>query len=249
MRSLITATALGAALLPSFVSAHGYVSNVTVGGKTFPGSDPVWFYFPDDSRPETAGWDALNQDLGFVSPSAFGTVDIACHISATAGKLSIDANAGDSVDFIWNDWADSHKGPIINYIAPCDGDCSTATAGDLKFTKISASGLLGADNWATDEMMANDFTSSMTLPANLKAGNYVIRHEIIALHGGGSENGAQNYPQCLNFKVGGSGTVAPPAGTAGTALYKSDDPGILFDIYNNVKDYPIPGPELWTGAN
>ena len=89
----------------------------------------------------------------------------------------------------------------------------------------------------------------MTMPSNLKAGNYVLRHEIIALHGGTSDNGAQAYPQCLNFKIGGSGSVAPPAGTAGTALYKRDDAGILFDIYNNVGDYPIPGPALWTGAN
>lgn len=120
MHYSITATALAATLLPSLVSAHGYVSNVTVQGKVTPGSDPVWFYTPDD-RPETAGWDALNQDLGFVSPDAYGTTDIACHINATAGKLSVDANPGDAVTFQWTPWPDSHKGPIINYIAPCNG--------------------------------------------------------------------------------------------------------------------------------
>ena len=121
MGYFITAAALAATLLPSLASAHGYVSTVTVQDKVSPGADPVWFYYPDDSRPQTAGWDALNQDLGFVSPSAFGTADIACHKSATPGKLSIDANPGDSITFQWSTWPESHKGPIINYIAPCNG--------------------------------------------------------------------------------------------------------------------------------
>jgi cellulase len=49
--------------------------------------------------------------------------------------------------------------------------------------------------WVTDELIKNNFTSSTTIPRNLKAGNYVIRHEIIALHSAGNDNGAQFYPQ------------------------------------------------------
>lgn len=77
----------------------------------------------------------------------------------------------------------------------------------------------------------------------------MIRHEIIALHGAQSDNGAQNYPQCLNIKVGGSGTVSVPTGTAGTSLYKRTDPGILFNLYTTFTSYTIPGPAVWTGAN
>lgn len=87
------------------------------------------------------------------------------------------------------------------------------------------------------------------IPKNLKAGNYVLRHEIIALHGASSDNGAQLYPQCLNIKVSGSGSVAPAGGVAGTSLYKRTDPGILFNVYNNPTSYTIPGPALWTAAN
>lgn len=71
--------------------------------------------------PQTAGWDALNQDLGFVSPDAFGTTNISCHRSATPGKLYVTANAGDTMTLYWNTWPDSHKRPILNYIAPCNG--------------------------------------------------------------------------------------------------------------------------------
>lgn len=59
-------------------------------------------------------------------------------------------------------------------------------------------------------------------------------------------NGAQNYPQCFNIKVTGSGT-ANPTGTFGTALYKSTDPGILINVYQTITNYVMPGPALWTG--
>jgi cellulase len=110
------------------------------------------------------------------------------------------------------------------------------------------------------------------LPAKLAPGNYVIRHEIIALHGGQNVNGAQLYPQCkpspihlqyfydvergilisgpgLNLKVGGSGSVAPTAGVPGTSLYTKDMPGVVFNIYTNPTTYTFPGPALWTAAN
>ncbi|KAF2126654.1 lytic polysaccharide monooxygenase [Dothidotthia symphoricarpi CBS 119687] len=244
-----SALLLGAlTVLLDTVSAHGYVKNVVVNGVSTPGADPVWFYSPANSRPQTAGWDALNQDLGFVEPAAFGTADINCHKSATAGRLYASVKAGDTLQFVWNDWADSHKGPLINYIAPCNGDCTTLTAASLRWSKISQAGLTSG-TWASDAMMKNSFTASTVIPKNLKAGNYVIRHEIIALHGAQSDNGAQMYPQCINLKVSGSGTVAPSAGIAGTSLYKRTDAGILYNLYSGQTTYPIPGPALWTAAN
>jgi hypothetical protein len=71
-----------------------------------------------------------------------------------------------------------------------------------------------------------------------------MRHEIIALHSAGNSNGAQNYPQCFNLQVTGGGSDKP-AGTLGEALYKNTDPGILFDLYSTLTDYPIPGPALY----
>jgi cellulase len=108
-------------LFLSTASAHGFVTGVTINGKWTAGSDPVWFYY--DKKPDTAGWDSLNQDIGFVEPSKMGTADVNCHKSATAGKLYADVNAGDVIEFKWLTWPDSHKGPIMNYIALCDGTC------------------------------------------------------------------------------------------------------------------------------
>jgi cellulase len=115
---------LGAtALLLSPVSAHGFVKSVTIKGQSTPGADPVWFYLPTNQRAQTAGWNALNQDNGFVEPNSFSSPagDVNCHKSATPGRLYANVTAGDTVQFNWNTWPDSHKGPILNYIAPCDG--------------------------------------------------------------------------------------------------------------------------------
>ncbi|KAK4213456.1 glycoside hydrolase [Rhypophila decipiens] len=248
--SLLLAAATSVSFLADLASAHGFVTGVRVNeGTWFPGADPVWYYYPQGA-PATTGWNSLNQDLGFVSPSDFGSNNIACHKSATPGKLYINANAGDSLTIYWNTWpGDSHKGPVINYLAQCNGECTNANAGSLSFTKFDAQGY-SSGTWATDRITApNNFTTTVRIPPRLRPGNYVLRHEIIALHGAGSDNGAQNYPQCLNVKIGGGGSVSLPGGTPGNRLYTRSDPGIRFNLYTNNINYPIPGPALWTGAN
>ena len=43
-------------------------------------------------------------------------------------------------------------------------------------------------------MIKNNNTWSVTIPMGIKAGNYVLRHETIALHQAQAVGGAQNYP-------------------------------------------------------
>lgn len=267
MRSL-TALLTVAASAIQLVSAHGFVSGVKVNGVWTAGADPVWYYYPTGQSPATAGWNSLNQDLGFVEPANFGTADIACHKSATAGQNVINVNAGETITFFWNTWPDSHKGPILNYIAPYNGMMPSSmlhvrcesmglifgvlgqtTGGSLVWSKISQSSIVSGTTWVTDTLIASNYSTSTTIPRNLKAGNYVIRHEIIALHGAQNDNGAQAYPQCLNLKVGGSGTVAPSSGTVGSSLYTRSESGIMFNLYTSYTTYPYPGPTVWTGAN
>lgn len=145
----------------------------------------------------------------------------------------------------------SHKGPVIDYLADCGGDCTTADKTALKFFKIDGVGLIDdatlPGNWASDTLVANNNTWTVTIPSTIAPGNYVLRHEIIALHSAGQANGAQNYPQCFNLEVTGSGTDKP-TGTLGTALYTATDPGILVNIYAALASYVVPGPALYSGA-
>lgn len=225
------------------VAAHGYVSTITVGGTVHqnfnPSSDP---YNPN--HPARPGWSASNTDLGFVEPNNAGSPDVICHRSATPGQTSVTVAAGSTLTLQWNTWPDSHKGPVIDYLARCSGSCSSVSKTSLQFFKIAQRGLDGGV-WAADRLLSNGNRWAVTIPSNLQAGNYVLRHEIIALHGAGSPNGAQLYPQCINLVVTGGGSSLP-SGTAGTSLYRANDAGILFNIYNNPTSYPIPGPALRT---
>ncbi|KAL2857184.1 glycoside hydrolase [Aspergillus pseudoustus] len=240
-------TLAGVLASASLVAGHGYVSQISIDGEVYGGWLADQYYYESDP-PEVVGWSTTVTDNGFVSPDAFATADVICHRGATPAPISAPVAAGSTIEVTWNTWPDSHKGPIINYLASCNGDCSAVDKTGLEFFKIQAEAIVDAstDTWITDELIANNYTTSVTIPSSIAPGNYVLRHEIIALHSAGQENGAQDYPQCINLVVSGSGT-ASPSGTLGTALYTATDPGILFDIYSGDTDYVIPGPELYSG--
>ncbi|SMQ48266.1 unnamed protein product [Zymoseptoria tritici ST99CH_3D7] len=254
MPSFTNIAAIAALAALPLVSAHGYIESVAVNGKSYVGTSPEWFY--QQSKPDRAGWYAKNQDNGFVSPSAYTNADIVCHKSATVGGTPVPVSAGGKMDIKWNTWPDSHHGPVITYMAAVGGDFPSVDKTKLKWFKVKEGGLVSGSNpgtWVTDQLLANNLVDSVTVPSTLKAGNYVVRHEIIALHSAGQQDGAQNYPQCFNVKVSGSGTVDPCNGggascAVGTALYKANDPSILINIYQTLSSYKIPGPALYKAA-
>ncbi|KFH42650.1 Endoglucanase-like protein [Hapsidospora chrysogenum ATCC 11550] len=249
MATAYIALALGA--LAGCAAAHGTVTNFTTDGKVNGGFLIDYYYEKQNtgSFPDVAGWYAENLDLGFVAPNDFGTSDINCHINSEPGAITASVSAGGTVKFQWSNWPHG-IGPMLTYIAACNGDCAEADKSSLEWVKIDESGIdYDTQVWASQAMIDAGNAWTTKVPANLKAGNYVFRHETIALHGGGSANGAQAYPQCINIAVTGSGTVGLPSGTLGVDLYKADDPGILFNPYTTITEYVIPGPALWTGAS
>ncbi|KAK0333915.1 hypothetical protein LTS16_024166 [Friedmanniomyces endolithicus] len=248
----LPAAALAAlAALPA-VSAHGYVSGVVAGGKWYPGASPQWIY--DNPKPQQAGWFAYNQDNGFVAPAEYGDQNITCHKGATPGTTSITVAAGSTIDLQWNTWPSSHHGPVIDYLARCTGDCTKQDKSKLTFFKVDALGLTDDSAppglWGTDKLIANNNTWTMKIPSGL-SGNFVLRHEIIALHSAGNSDGAQNYTNCLNLIITGTGTERPCDNGAdcrlGPALYKETGAGILVNIYVAISSYSMPGPAVWSG--
>ncbi|KAF2639260.1 glycoside hydrolase family 61 protein [Massarina eburnea CBS 473.64] len=235
-----TATAFG----------HGFVNNFTTDGTYNQGFLLDYYYLKVNtgSFPDIPAWYAENLDSGFVEPNAYGTDAINCHKSSSPGVLTASVKAGGSLQFAWGPDPWPHGlGPILTYVAACNGDCSKVSKTSLQWVKFHETGIdLSTQTWASQTLINQKGKWTVTVPS-LKAGNYVFRHEIIALHGANSANGAQNYPQCFNIAVTGSGTKSLPAGTLGTALYKSNDPGILFNPYQTLSNYTIPGPALWTG--
>lgn len=239
MNPVILAMAAGASL----VSAHGYVSSWSIGGTTYQGFDEQW---NSDVTDKFIAWTTTASDNGYVAPDAYADSSIICHRGGSNAQLNnATVAAGDSITATWNTWPSSHHGPIIDYIAAAD-DPTTVDKSTLEWIKIQESGLISGSNpgtWAADELISNGLTWSIKIPSTLKPGNYVLRHEIIALHSAENSDGAQNYPQCVNLQVTGSGSELPD-GTLGTALYTASDPGILFNIYTSFDSYTIPGPAL-----
>jgi hypothetical protein len=87
---------------------------------------------------------------------------------------------------------------------------------------------------------------SYKIPSCLKAGYYIVRHEIIALHAAYEYPGVQFYPSCHQIQVTGSGTsTGPSSKVAFPGAYKSTDPGITYDAYK-ATTYTVPGPTKFT---
>lgn len=236
--------------LISMVTAHGTVTSVIINGVFYEGYSPSYQYITP--APVTVGW-KIPDDLGNgpIAPSAYATSDIICHLNATNAMAAAPVKAGGTVDLLWTPWPVSHHGPVLDYLANCNGPCETADKTKLEWFKIDQLGLVSnqvVDGfWASDVLIANNNSWTVTIPTSIAAGNYVLRHEIIALHTASSTDGAQNYPQCVNLAISSSGT-AKPAGVLATTFYSETDPGILIDIYTNLTSYTIPGPALFSGA-
>lgn len=246
-----TISSLGAiAALAATATAHGTTTGVTIDGISTTGFLLDFYYAKQNGGPipEHIGWYAENLDNGFVEPNAFDTPDIICHKNASPEGSSdtlASVAAGGTVEFHWGTWPESHVGPVITYVAPYTGDLASVDKTTLKWAKIDEAGHDGSE-WAAIKLIKQNNTWPVTVPESLAAGKYVFRHEIIALHGAGEANGAQNYPQCLNIEVTGSGT-AVPEGVVGTELYTVED--VIFNPYAATIDYKIPGPALWDGAS
>ncbi|KAJ5281991.1 hypothetical protein N7478_007363 [Penicillium angulare] len=238
------------ATLVPLVAGHGHISNIVINGVSYEGWDINVFPYESDP-PAVIAWGTPNTSNGFITPDQYNSTDIICHLSATNAKGHAPVAAGDKVNLQWTAWPDTHHGPVITYLANCGDSCETADKTTLEFFKISAVGLVDDTDvpgaWGDDQLIANNNSWLVEIPPTLKPGYYVLRNEIIALHSAEEVDGAQNYPQCINLQVTGSGT-AEPSGVLGTDLYRSTDAGIYVNIYSSLSTYDIPGPTLFSGA-
>lgn len=85
------------------------------------------------------------------------------------------------------------------------------------------------------------------MPRSLAPGNYLVRHELLALH---QAKSPQFYAECAQVEVTGSGTAAPGAEYLATipGYAAQSDPGVTVDTYSSaVTTYTCPGPKVWTG--
>ncbi|KAG8814648.1 Esterase/lipase/thioesterase [Serendipita sp. 399] len=199
------------ALAATEVIGHGFLRHVRIGNNWYPGwdvnTDPYRNPAPLRSVRRTPS------DSGFISDPASSriTCSIGNEYLPAGGTLTVAA-------------------AVMNYMARCQGSCSTyrGDSGSPWF-KISQDVYSGG-KWGNQRLIANNFTATVTIPSKLAAGDYLLRHENLALHGATSVGGAQFYPVCIHLTVTGGGSVSP-SGLAFPGAYKANDPGILFNPY------------------
>jgi hypothetical protein len=215
------ALALVSAILKATVNAHGWLSQITIEGQTFPGCEPVSKFLCKQAPIEaltptrswsiadngeelldrTASWCAYNQHNDFVDSSAAQNRAMICHNGASPGAKILDIKAGAEITFGWLDRFFHHPGPIVTYMARCPGSCADVSAHELKFFKIQEHALVPRNAvtiplgpWATEKLTEQSGRWVLNIPSNIAPGEYVIRHEVIALHHAFVEGDAQHYP-------------------------------------------------------
>ncbi|KAG9029192.1 hypothetical protein FS837_003607 [Tulasnella sp. UAMH 9824] len=239
-------------VIPS-VLAHGRLKSVTIDGKTFEG--------PQINN--SGSLDSVIRTITDVSPVLdINSDNMSCGQGAAkvTAPLSATAKPGSQIDFDWASGEPSvpwphnvirnRSGPMMTYIAQCNGDCADFNSLDAKWVKIDEAGREGNQpegDWIQATTIHVSKPYSMKLPDNLAAGNYLMRHEVIALHNAQSEGLAEFYPSCVQLTIsGGSAKANFPSDTVDfPGAYSATDPGILINVYNPTTEaYPFPGPSL-----
>ncbi|KAK4249997.1 hypothetical protein VTI28DRAFT_8507 [Corynascus sepedonium] len=184
--------------------------------------------------------------------------DVACNGGpnpTTPSSDVITVTAGSTVKAIWRHTLDSgpqdvmdasHKGPTLAYLKKVDDATSDSGIGNGWF-KIQEDGYNNGQ-WGTSTVIENGGEHSITIPSCIPEGQYLLRAEMIALHGAGSQGGAQLYMECAQLNiVGGSGSV-PSSTVSFPGAYSASDPGILVNIYSMSPSdsYKIPGPSVFS---
>lgn len=165
-------------------------------------------------------------------------------------------------------------GPVLNYITPCtNGDCTKFDATNAGWTLLDKSGIdfsqtissslktamtnkpepyhpsSGSGLWAMAKLVQDGSTWDINIPSQLAPGQYILRHEIIAIHnplGPNPTSGPQHYISCTQLTVTGSGTAKLPAGVKSSTLYDPNGAFAKFDVNSDdPHTFPMPGPAPW----
>lgn len=161
----------------------------------------------------------------------------------TSADLSAEIPAGGEITAVWEQWTHA-QGPVMVWMYNCDGDFGACDGKGPNWFKIDQMGLnsppLSGEDWGTGKVM-EDLAWTSTIPEKLEPGNYLIRHELLALH---QANTPQFYPECAQIVVTGSGSESPGEEflTPIPAYASPDDPGVLVS-------FPPPALPRWISCS
>ncbi|KAJ7505324.1 glycoside hydrolase family 61 protein [Mycena galericulata] len=226
MNPVLLVSLLSCLIIP--VTAHGWVGSITVAGQTYQGNGLG-----------TSGFPSVIRQVDTNSPvTSVSDPNLGCGPNAQLAADVAQANPGDPIDVDWVSTVGAwfhNVGPMLTYLANCgSASCTQFDPSQAMWFKIQQSGR-DATGWVQAQLNSGA-PANISLPSNLASGNYLLRHEIIALQNAVSQGGAEFYASCSQLNVGGS--ALPGA-------YSATDPGILVDVYTNPDaPYTFPGPPI-----
>lgn len=238
-----------AAATVAAVSAHGGVGVYTIGTTKYQGWQPY---------NSASGQKSIQRQYSSFNPLMIAdlkSVQIRCNNGGTLGSgVTAPIAAGDKIKATWTQWTHRPSAVMI-YMARCPSSgCNNWDGSGKVWFKIDHQGLVsGSQNsgkWAGDAIV-DTLEWTTTIPKTLAPGEYLIRHELLALH---QANNPQFYPECAQLTVTGSGSVVPSSSwlVAFPGAYSASDSGIAFNIDSDAAKtattYPIPGPAVWDGT-
>lgn len=248
---MILSTLLGAvAFLAAETAAHGAVTSYNIGGTNYPGYQG----FSPGNSPNVIQWQWPDYN-----PTLSATDSkIRCNGGRSA-SLSATAKPGDTITATWQQWTHS-QGPVLVWLYKCSGAFSACDGSGANWFKIDEGGFHGDgktvfldtevnSGWDIAKLVGGNKSWSSKVPAGLAPGNYLVRHELIALH---QARSPQWYAECAQIVITGSGTAQPDSSyKAAIPGYASqNDPNISVPINDHSipQTYTVPGPKVWKGA-
>ncbi|KAJ4475008.1 glycoside hydrolase family 61 protein [Lentinula aciculospora] len=169
-------------------------------------------------------------------------------------------------------------GTVATYIASCtNGDCTTFDASEGSWVKLEMDGIdlsqsisddlrstmaakpeeyypTGAGLWGMAKFVQDGSSWNVTVPSGLQNGQYIVRHELMAVHNpltsSDATTGPQVYVGCIQVEVVDGGDVTLPEGTKAGSLYAADGDFAQYNVYSdNGANFVNPGPAVWDGAS
>ncbi|TFK98094.1 glycosyl hydrolase family 61-domain-containing protein [Pterulicium gracile] len=213
---------LAAVALAQAVSAHYVFYQLTAGGQT--------------SR------DVIRQPRNNSPVESITSPDLRCNASPSPATATANVAAGSAFTFtLDNNFY--HPGPGAVYLGqvPAGQTAATWDGSGANWFKIAES---GAKFNPFGFVLDGASTVSGTIPASVKAGQYLLRVEQIGLHVAGAP---QWYISCAQINVTGGGN-ANPAKVSIPGYVSSSDSGLTVNIHYPIPtSYTVPGPAVFRG--
>ncbi|KAJ1303501.1 hypothetical protein OPQ81_011687 [Rhizoctonia solani] len=225
-------------VIPHGVRAHGYVKKIEIlGSDSFNGPKPG----------VTGANKSPIRGIADQSPvKDLQSKDLICGPGATPGSVVASAKPGDTLVYSWanavaedGNWIHD-TGPMMTYFAqvPAGQTADTFTGEGAKWFKTDEVGKKN-NKWVQASLMSGA-TFKTKIPETVPNGDYLVRHEIIALHNAENKDGVEFYPSCFQVRIknsnAGNATVIANPTLSFPGAYTANDPGLLVNVFAQAAD-------------